>query len=279
MSAGESLAARAMTLLQGRGLALGRPLSWVEETGSTNDDAKAAAREGAPHGATWVAEAQRAGRGRQGRTWSGAPGHSLLASVLLRLPGPSEHKPLVALATGLVLRDALAERAPTAGLRVKWPNDVVVPDPSGQLLKIAGILVETAGDALVVGFGVNVGPSALVDLEAPAASLSLLGPAAGEPGASPCRAALLVSILEGLESTLPRVAARGLGPLHGHLAAMDALQGRTVRSDQGEGVAQGIHPSGALEVRTAEGIVRWSAGEVHLLPSRRDGLPPRPGSA
>jgi BirA family transcriptional regulator, biotin operon repressor / biotin---[acetyl-CoA-carboxylase] ligase len=56
--------ARASSLVAERGIALGKPLQLLGETTSTNDEAKRAAREGAPHGATWVAESQTAGRGR-----------------------------------------------------------------------------------------------------------------------------------------------------------------------------------------------------------------------
>ena len=56
------------------GLPLGRPLVLTSVTDSTNDDALAAAREGAPHGAVFVTEEQRRGRGRRGNAWYAAPG-------------------------------------------------------------------------------------------------------------------------------------------------------------------------------------------------------------
>ena len=55
MTVAEDLA-RATEVIAARGLTLGGPLVVQAETGSTNDDAKAAARAGAPHGAPWVAE-------------------------------------------------------------------------------------------------------------------------------------------------------------------------------------------------------------------------------
>ena len=50
-------------------LSIGIPLSWKDETVSTNDDAIHAAKSGAPHGALFVADRQTQGRGRVGRPW------------------------------------------------------------------------------------------------------------------------------------------------------------------------------------------------------------------
>ena len=53
-------------------------------TGSTNSDALAAARSGAPHGSVFVADEQSAGRGRGDHGWHSAAGEGLYVSVLLR---------------------------------------------------------------------------------------------------------------------------------------------------------------------------------------------------
>lgn len=249
------------------GAALGAPLVVLAETSSTNDDAKRGAKEGAPHGATWVADAQTHGRGRQGRAWTAAPGDALLVSVLLRLACPPSRLPLLALAAGLAARDALAVFAPDAALLLKWPNDVVAPSSGVDATwrKLAGILVEStiAGTsaAIIVGIGANVGTRAFPPELAPrATSLAQLG----DP---PSRADVLVELLSRLDATVPLVAARGLAPVHARLTAADALRGRAVRSDGGEeGVARGIDAEGRLEVITADGrTLRWSAGEVHLV--------------
>src|SRR5579871_2462505 len=104
--------ARASELVAARGSALGHPMHLLRETTSTNDEAKQAAREGAPHGSTWVTERQTAGRGRQGRTWQSAPGEGLLFSVLARVSCSPARVPPVALAAGLAVRDAVARAAP-----------------------------------------------------------------------------------------------------------------------------------------------------------------------
>jgi BirA family biotin operon repressor/biotin-[acetyl-CoA-carboxylase] ligase len=232
-------------------------------TTSTNDDAKRGAKEGATHGTTWVVEAQTAGRGRQGRVWSSAPGEGLLFSVLARLTCPASRLPPLGLVAGLAVRDAIRVAAPGADLKLKWPNDVV----SGGR-KVAGVLVEaiTSGsrvDAVVVGVGVNVHTRTFpVDLEGRATSVVLLGDAPSPPD----RSAILADTLATLDRDLAIVAARGLGILAARLEAADALRGLRVRNDSGEeGVACGIDEDGRLKVRLVLGtFTRWSAGEVHL---------------
>jgi BirA family biotin operon repressor/biotin-[acetyl-CoA-carboxylase] ligase len=239
-------------------------------TTSTNDEAKRGAQAAAPHGATWVAEEQSAGRGRQGRTWMAAPGESLLFSVLLRLACPPTRLPLVSLVAGLAVRDAVARAAPRAAVRVKWPNDVVAGEHATS--KVAGVLVEaiTAGSrvqAAVVGVGINVHARHFPDeLARRATSVALLG---GGEGGAPDRAEILADVLVGLDRDLEVVLHRGLGLVRSRLESADALRGRMVRNvaaPGGEaGVAEGIDDEGRLIVRLSNGsLVRYSAGEVHL---------------
>ncbi len=252
----------AARVIEEKGCTLGAPLEIMDETSSTNDVAKRAAKLGAPHGALWIAESQLAGRGRQGRSWIGVPGESLMFSVLVRLTCPSSRLPLLALASGLAVRDAIARAAPGAQVSVKWPNDVLV---GGR--KIAGIMVESIDassktPALVVGIGVNVFTrvfdGALADR---ATSVALV---ATDP---PSRVAILADILEGLDRDLSFVAARGLGMVHARITAADALRDRPVQCDDGtEGVARGIDLEGRLRVERSDGrVVTLVAGEVHLL--------------
>jgi BirA family biotin operon repressor/biotin-[acetyl-CoA-carboxylase] ligase len=123
----------------------------VARTGSTNADLLARARDGAPEGLILAAREQTAGRGRQGRTWRGRPGAALTFSVLLRphlVPQPARGwLPLLAgVATATAVRTVTAVEA-----SLKWPNDVLVGEG-----KLAGILAEQSGDAIVIGIGLNV---------------------------------------------------------------------------------------------------------------------------
>lgn len=123
-------------------------------TGSTNDDARRLAEQGAAEGTVVVAARQQAGRGRFGRSWSSPEGGAYVSCVLRPAVSPAETGPLslviaLGIARGL---DALGA-GPCA---VKWPNDVFIG--AG---KVAGVLLEMSAEAdavrwVVAGFGVNV---------------------------------------------------------------------------------------------------------------------------
>ena len=123
----------------------------VATTGSTNADVMRLARAGAPDGLVIAAETQTAGRGRQGRSWHSEPGSALMFSLLVRPRSVAQAclgwLPLLAgVATATAVRSITGVRA-----CLKWPNDVLIEDG-----KLAGILAERSGDAVVVGIGLNV---------------------------------------------------------------------------------------------------------------------------
>jgi BirA family transcriptional regulator, biotin operon repressor / biotin---[acetyl-CoA-carboxylase] ligase len=152
----------------------------VAETGSTNSDLLAEARSGLATGAVLVADAQTAGRGRMGRHWVSPPGSALTFSVLLRPAAvpPASRGWMPLLAGVAVARAVHAETRVDA--RLKWPNDVQV---NGG--KLAGILAEQAGDAIVVGIGINVSSGRDELPVAGATSLALAGPAGAAGAAGP----------------------------------------------------------------------------------------------
>ncbi len=123
----------------------------VSDTGSTNADLIARATAGEHiDGAVLLAEYQSAGRGRHGRQWSAPPRSQISMSVGIGVGDVPAHAwGWLPLATGVAVVDGLAEATGIdAGL--KWPNDVLVDDR-----KLAGILAEVAGRAIVVGIGLN----------------------------------------------------------------------------------------------------------------------------
>jgi BirA family biotin operon repressor/biotin-[acetyl-CoA-carboxylase] ligase len=275
--------ARAAEAIAARGCSLGAPLVIAEQTVSTNDDAKQGAREGAAHGAVWLAESQTGGRGRQGRAWLSPRGENLLFSVLLRLRCAPARVPPVSLACGLAVRDAVA-RALGAGadgdVLVKWPNDVLVRSArDGVLRKVAGVLVESGlsgakVEYVVVGIGINVHTRALPDeVAAIATSIALERDARGGSDLADLdRAELLADVLAGLDRDVELVAHKGLGLVHARLTRHDALAGKPVES-VGEagapgdvrGIAAGIDLEGRLLVRGDDGaITRVSSGELRL---------------
>lgn len=277
--------ARAAEAIAARGCSLGAPLVVAEQTVSTNDDAKQGAREGAAHGAVWVAESQSGGRGRQGRSWLSPRGENLLFSVLLRLRCAPARVPPVSLACGLAVRDAVARALGAAAdgdVVVKWPNDVLVRSArDGVLRKVAGVLVESGLSGakieyVVVGIGINVHTRALPDeVAAIATSIALERDARSATAGALAdldRAEILADVLAGLDRDVELVAHKGLGLVHARLTRHDALAGKPVESvgEAGEpgdirGIAAGIDLDGCLLVRGDDGTVtRVSSGELRV---------------
>lgn len=229
---------------------LGLPRCHHRVTDSTSLVARALAAAGAPHGTLVTAAEQRAGRGRQGRTWSAPAGRALLMSVVLR-----EWPPLVPIAGALAVADVAAGGG--AEITIKWPNDVLL---GGR--KLAGVLGESRAQEgwTVLGIGVNVAVRVQdlpPELHERAATLGL-EPAAVEP--------TLDALLRALEHRLAQPTAEILDALR----ARDALCGRAVRWGEGEGMACGIDDSGRLLVAPGHGGAPHAldAGEVHLLADR-----------
>jgi BirA family transcriptional regulator, biotin operon repressor / biotin---[acetyl-CoA-carboxylase] ligase len=214
---------------------IGRPRVHHRVTDSTNERARTLAATGAPHGTLVTADAQTAGRGRQGREWSAAPGSSLLLSLVLREPGEA-----LPLAAAVALCEALPGEA-----AIKWPNDIWL-----QRRKVAGILVEGRPQDgwAVLGIGVNVHDAP------PLEGVTSLG---GIISVEDLLERVLVALDRWLREPLPAVL--------GAWRSRDALLGQRVRWENGSGKGVGINEAGALLVDTDAGRVALQAGEVHLL--------------
>lgn len=232
---------------------IGTPRVHHRTTDSTNERAKELALAGAPHGTLVTADEQTAGRGRQGRAWLAPPRKALLMSVVLRDLGAAQA--YLPLAAALAVCEASEQSAPVR-CAIKWPNDVWI---DGR--KVAGILVEGRPQEgwAVLGIGLNVSTAAdefPAELREIATSL---GAAAGmDP---PTTEAVLERVCAGLDLRLAADPAEVLA----HWRQRDALKGKTIRWQGGEGTATGIDESGALIVESSSGRVTLDAGEVHLL--------------
>jgi BirA family biotin operon repressor/biotin-[acetyl-CoA-carboxylase] ligase len=216
-----------------------------------------------------VADQQSAGRGRLGRTWASPPGRHLYLSAVVRGPitaRPPGERAALTLAVGVGVVDAVrAAGAHAAGL--KWPNDVLV---EGR--KLAGVLCESTGDAIVLGIGVNLAggvdelPAAIADR-----AITLAAARAGTPAPPLDRAAFTDLLLATLEPWLDRFAADGPAAV---IAPWEARMVRGLRLTWDRaggpltGVAEGLEPDGALRLCADDGTVhRVLAGEVGLAPS------------
>ena len=226
------------------------------ETVSTNLDAR-----GGSHGDVFTADFQTAGRGRLDHKWLSPPGTNLMMSVVLSVEGLAPERvatlPLVA---GLAVTKALSSLFPgpcSPFPSLKWPNDVLLDDK-----KLAGILCERNGDAVIVGIGVNVGQTEFdKEISDRATSLALNGRDARPPEC--IRAAILCE----LDRWYSCWRFNGFAAVYSEIAAVDFLKGREIAVRQTDddsapvsGVSNGIMSDGSLDV----GGVRVYAGEAHV---------------
>jgi BirA family transcriptional regulator, biotin operon repressor / biotin---[acetyl-CoA-carboxylase] ligase len=205
------------------------------------------AREGAPEG-TWLrADRQSGGKGRQGRAWQSPPGN-LYASTLVRLVPGDPPAPTLALVAAVALHETVRPHASDA--RIKWPNDLLVDGA-----KLAGILLERQGDAVVVGFGVNLAHHPQ-GLDRPATSLE--PPVAPDP--------FLARLAAAFAAWLGRWRAEGLAPVRAAWLAAAHPVGTVLTTNDVHGRFDGLDESGALRLRLEDGGLRIiHAGDVFLL--------------
>jgi BirA family biotin operon repressor/biotin-[acetyl-CoA-carboxylase] ligase len=242
-----------------RNSGLWQSLEVVEEIGSTNAELVAAAARDAPEGTVLVAEHQVSGRGRLDRVWTSPPRAGLTVSFLLRPDVPAARKGWLPLLTGVALAESVRE---VSGVlpSLKWPNDLLAAD--GR--KLAGILAETSGRAVVVGTGLNVSTTA-DELPETGTSLERI------TGGTVDRGTLLLAFLRTVERRYRRWAdvlgdpvASGLAQDYltwsstvGSAVTVDLPDGSVL-----EGVAQAVDWDGRLVVATAGGTVELASGDV-----------------
>jgi len=239
------------------------------EIDSTNEEAKRLGETGVT-GPLWItAERQTAGRGRRGREWV-SPSGNFMGTLFLRPQAAPRKAAELSFVAALAVHDAVDGLLPPAlraGLKLKWPNDLL---HDGR--KLAGILLESSGVAggelawLAIGIGINLAqyPD---KVEFPATSLAALG----IPDVTPADA------LERLAVAFDR-RIRLWRDVQGFAAIRDAWLARAAGVGEGivvrladetfEGTFVGLAPDGALEVRTAGGDLRLvSAGDVFFRPA------------
>jgi BirA family transcriptional regulator, biotin operon repressor / biotin---[acetyl-CoA-carboxylase] ligase len=237
----------------------GHPHRHFRRIDSTNERAKELAMAGAPGGLVVTADEQTAGRGRRGNEWFAPPGSCLLYSGLLQ-PFADTGAPLLPLAVPVAVCEAAEAVAPVR-CQVKWPNDVWIDER-----KVAGVLVEARPDEewAVIGVGVNVAiPQEGFPPDLRETATSLL-PTEAEGGLPPGGAPGVRRALEALNESLGRWIAAGEDEVLAAFRARDALCGRRISWDGGEGTASEIDERGHLVVEKGDGErVALGAGEVH----------------
>ncbi|MBW3598952.1 MAG: biotin--[acetyl-CoA-carboxylase] ligase [Planctomycetes bacterium] len=242
-----------------------RHIEYIEETASTNTLAAALADQNDhPLPLLVLTARQTAGRGRGANRWWSSEG-ALTFSLVLDAAGEQlspTRRPLISLAAGLAVCEALHELLPEGHFGVKWPNDVHL---DGR--KVCGILVESAarGERLVIGVGMNVNNPTSEAPEEIAARAASLRDAAG------CFfnfTDVLARTLRHLECQW-RTLLAGDSVLIDNLRSRCVLTGRTVTivagSQRHTGLCRGIAGDGALTIETAGGRSRIYAGVVEYI--------------
>lgn len=231
----------------------------MEQTASTNSDLLNNLKSGhdIDEGFWLRAERQTQGRGRLGRDWISSAGN-LFCSTLVHIGDYRDELHAVSFLAALSVGDTLsAILSGSVPVRLKWPNDVLACDA-----KVAGILLERQNEVIVVGIGVNIAHSPVVEGRATTALNALAG------GEHSTAATVMPLLADKFADWL------GVWRSKGGRCVQDAWMERghvlgerlTVSSSNGEkisGMFAGLEPDGALRLSDDTGqIKRIYAGDV-----------------
>ena len=230
---------------------------YFDAVDSTQDEARAAAQRGAPTRSVFAADFQRAGRGRQARTWVAGPGSALLVSLLFRetnsAPTPFRWTSLTSVALAEAIEDLLDVQS-----AMKWPNDLMLNDR-----KLAGILGETSFDGqqllVIVGVGVNVN-TPIADLATIPGRATSLSAACGH-----CvdRGQLLLRLVQRVDHWLDRPAANLYAAWESRLWGRGQHLRLLDLGEQQDVVVLGANADGSLRIRVPNGAERTTTtGEL-----------------
>ncbi|MDQ0251183.1 BirA family biotin operon repressor/biotin-[acetyl-CoA-carboxylase] ligase [Sphingomonas kyeonggiensis] len=235
------------------------------------------ARNGAGEGLWLRAERQTAGKGRQGRAWQ-SPLGNLYVSTLVRTRQGEPSPATLALVAAVALEETVSTflfpgegRGPVSafqtaslgpGLRrgepmLKWPNDVLIDGA-----KLSGILLERVGDAVILGFGVNLAHHP-EDLDRKATSLAT-------HGVTPDPQLFAETLAESFARWVSRWR-DGIAPVRERWLVRahpigTALTARLADGSSIDGLFGGLDSEGALILRLADGTSRViHAADVFLL--------------
>lgn len=243
---------------------IGNQVLWYTETGSTNDEIKRLADDGAAEGLLVLAEHQTGGKGRRGRSWVTPAGSAIAMSLLLRPEIAPQYASMITLIMGLAVEEGI-ENCTNLNAQIKWPNDVVI---NGK--KICGILTEmnmqgAEIDYVVVGTGINTGIDEFPEeLRNTAASLHQL------TGSEISRPELIAVCMERFEhyykQFLQTCDLSGMMDQYNELLAGKNGQVRVLEpGNEYTGIARGINAAGELLVEREDGTVEAVyAGEVSV---------------
>lgn len=237
---------------------------WFQSTASTMIDAARLAERGEPHGTVVVAEHQTDGIGRHGHKWHSEPGDGLYISIILRLTLPPDALPVLTMALGLAVQEAVNL---VAGVQadLRWPNDVILNEK-----KLAGTIVQQPQkNALIAGIGINVAHRQFPEeLRSIATSLWI------ETGSEVSKEVLLDTVVEEVLRFSQIVEKEGKAEILRQFASKSSyVRGKRVVVDGTlRGVTAGLNDDGFLLLETPTGIETILTGGV-----RTEDEPASPG--
>lgn len=184
-----------------------------------------------------------------------SPPGNLYISTIVRVRPGDPPAPTLALVAAVALHEVLTQACAGAQiLQIKWPNDILA-----ESAKLAGILLERAGDAVVVGIGANLAHHPDY-LDRPVTSIASL------TGGAPDAAEVATLLAEHFGAWLTRWRGEGLAPVRAAWLAASHPVGTRLATPEGEGYFAGLEESGALRLLMPDGALRViHAGDVFLL--------------
>lgn len=223
------------------------------QVGSTLDVLHELAQAGAVSGTAVVAGEQLAGRGARGHVWHSPPG-GLWLSLLYRPLGPVTPE-VLSLRLALAAAAAIEAAAGEPGVRIKWPNDLMLDDR-----KLGGVLCELRWHGrtltwIAAGLGLNVGNPLPAEVRASAVRLAERHPEATAAALAPA----LIEALRAVPLERPLLSEEELADWQ----RRDWLRGRRLAQPVG-GTADGIGPDGSLRVQSPGGAIH-SARTGHVV--------------
>lgn len=242
----------------------GRDVLYLDETDSTNVQAKKRGEAEGKHGTLIVSDRQTAGKGRRGRGWDSPSGASIYMSILLRPDILPDKAPMLTLVMALAVVRAVREiTGEEAG--IKWPNDIVL-----NKKKICGILTEMSAEIdyinhVVIGVGINVNTEDFPE-EIKKTATSIFIETGKKWKRSEFIAAAMKYFEEYYEIFLKTQNLKMLQEIYnGFLVNKDAQVRVLEPGNEFDGCALGINETGELLVRKSDGeITKIYAGEVSV---------------
>jgi len=253
------------------GRLIGHRIYYLEQTGSTNDDAFRLGSEGEPEGTVVIAGTQTAGKGRMSRSWHSPPQANIYTSIILRPGFEVRRAPQISIAAGVAVAETLEQYCPEK-VQLKWPNDVLI---AGR--KICGILsqVKMSADAIdfiVAGIGINVNMDKEqfpADIHETGTSLSI------EASRRIPRTDLIIRLYENMSKWYRELLAEGFGAVRDKWLSLSPMIGLPVavrfHDETITGTAAGLGDDGSLAVVTGDNKTTMvSAGDATILKKVED---------